>query len=576
MMKQPLIRDLAVISDRNTCALTDINGMISWYCPGRFDYEAIFSFLVDTENGGFWTVEAEGKTFKERHFHSRSSVLDTVFIIQKLEFTITDWMPVKADFKGICRRFSKAPSPVKNTIKLRPKYGAVKEAYQQKNTYSIYCSEADLWLQASHPLIMNDEFVSFIIPENEEGWAILSDRENIAVNLDDSINNTIAEWKKIEHLLDYSGPYEVELQDSFRALQQLVYEPTGGIIAAATTSLPEVIGGERNYDYRYVWMRDAALIVGALAQIETIGQIERRFLTFVVGVMQVNQQDHVSPFYTIDQKLLLTSKKLDSSGYRNSKPVQVGNTAADQLQLDAEANILISSKIIYDKHAKRTDWIAVEQIADFICNNWEREDNGIWEEGTTKHYTSSKVFAARGLEFMAVYQEDEAKAKRWRDNAQQIRAFVKEKCMTSTGAYAVYAGSEEVDISSTLFVPWSFDEPDSPAMLATIKQLEAEYCRGNLYWRRLEEFDSAKEGAFLAGTCWMAHYYAIAGNVEKAKLIIDTVLSHTNDLGYLSEEIDINTGEMLGNFPQTFVHSSLICAVHGYKMALAGKDSRIY
>lgn len=578
MAEQPLIRNLAVISDRQTCAIIDTEGTISWYCPNRFDNEAVFSLLIDEKQGGFWTVEASEKVFTNRKFNNRSSVLDTVFSTKKSGFTIADWMPVNSNFKGICRKFSKVPSAVTNQIRLRPDYGMMQETPENQQNHSVRFLRSGLWLHASHPITIYGELVTFIIPENEEGWAVLTNRETVTLtDMDASFSTTLSGWEEFEQLLNYNGPYQEEVENSIRALQQFVYQPTGGIIAAATTSLPEVLGGERNYDYRYVWTRDAALITGALAQIETTGEIERKFLAFIAGAMKENGQDHVSPFYAVDKKLIKHSRKLHHiSGYKQSTPVLLGNSAANQRQLDTEANILLASKVIYDKYQDKINWDAVEQIADFICLNWQHKDNGIWEESTTRHYTSSKVFAARGLEFMAAYQEDKAKAKRWQENAAQIRAFVKDNCMTKSGAYAVFADSEDVDISTALFIPWSYDEPDSPAVKATIKQLEEQYSKKNLYWRRLEEFESYKEGAFLAGTCWMAHYYAIAGNLIKSKAIINAVLNFKNDLGYFSEEADLNTGQMLGNFPQTFVHSSFICAVNGYKMALAGKDSRVY
>ncbi|WP_158798926.1 glycoside hydrolase family 15 protein [Pedobacter sp. L105] len=576
MSGYPLIKDLAVISDRHTCALLDNNGRIYWYCPDRFDGEAILSSLLDAEKGGFWSVGPAEKTFLGRQFQDRSSILHTYFSMEGKGFTLTDFMPLGMEWKGICRKFSRVPYAVLNEVKLKPNYGLEEEEFIVESPNLIRLKRSGLWLCASHPLSVKGDLISFTIPKDEEGWASLTDSAEITRELlNDSMDITLKNWSKIESLVNYHGPFENQVRNSLRALQQMIYEPSGGIVAAATTSLPEVIGGERNYDYRFVWMRDAALITSSLTQIITTGELERKFISFIAGAMDKNNEDHVSCFYGIDQTKRLDAKEIPLSGYMDSQPVFVGNPAAKQFQLDAEANVLIACSLIYNKFGKRTNWETVSRIADYICKNWERKDNGIWEEEQQQHYTSSKAFAARGLELLAPYQEDKALAKRWLDNAALIREFINKNCKTTNGAYAIYAGSEEVDLSAALFVAFGFDQADSEPMLATIGQLEEKYCENNLYRRHLLEFDSTKEGAFLAGSCWMAHYYAIAGDLDKSKKIIEAVLGFSNDLGYFSEEVDIASGQMLGNFPQTFVHSSFICAVNGYKLALQGENSAV-
>jgi GH15 family glucan-1,4-alpha-glucosidase len=571
-----LIKDLAVISDRQTCALISKEGNIVWYCPERFDEPAILYSLVDDQSSGFWNIEIQGKVTLGRQFRERSSVLNTYFSIEGKGLTVTDFMPLGLHWNGICRRFSKSPTTILNQISIRPNYGLESEELTIASPFSIYLQSTKLWLTCSHPMSVSDQIISFSVLSGEEAWAALTDTKELNLELlKEAEATTLNNWKKVASLVNYHGPFENQVRDSLRALQQMVYQPTGGIIAAATTSLPEVIGGERNYDYRYVWMRDAALITSSLTQLITTGELEEKFIGFIAGAMEKNNEDHVSCFYGIEQQEIDHLEQLPLKGYKNSRPVQIGNGAADQFQLDAEGSILIACALIYRKFDHKPDWETVNKIADYICKNWERKDNGIWEEEQQQHYTTSKAFAARGLELIAPYQEDKETAERWLYNAGLIREFIKENCMTSSGAYAVYAGSESVDISSALFVHFGFDKPDSDAMLATVAALEKDYSKNNLYRRHLVEFDSSEEGAFLAGTCWMAHYYAIAGNLERSKTIIDKVLLTSNDLGYFSEEADMETGEMLGNFPQTFVHSSFICAVNGYKQALLSIDTSI-
>jgi GH15 family glucan-1,4-alpha-glucosidase len=583
MPSQPRIQDLAVVSDRRTCALLDQQGTLCWYCPGRFDSAAVLALLLDAEQGGYWAVEALDKQFVRRAYIGRSSVLVSEFTVAGRPFTLTDWLPLQDDFTGLCRTFSAASVDLTHTLRLRPEYGlqATLGKVSAEGT-TVHFPDLGLWLRTSHPARAVADTWQVTVPAGAAGWAVLTDTAAAvptlsAARLDAAHARTLAAWREVANLLHYDGPYERQVHDSIRAVQQLTYEATGGIVAAATTSLPEVLGGARNYDYRYVWMRDVGLIVSALLQLDEVGKPEKSFLGFVASALRDNKQTCLSPFYAVDKTVVTSARKLDLGGYQGSRPVQVGNTAYDQLQLDADANVLLTAKLLYDRFGRKEQWETVVQVADFLAENWQRDDNGIWEEGTTRPYTSSKVLAARGLEFIADYADTPAQAQRWRAAGAAIRQFVAQHCHTRTGAFAVYAGSQEVDITAVQFSLWTYCAPDSPEMLTTIRELEQHWCRENLYWRRLDEFDSHREGAFLAGTCWMAHYYAVAGDVDRARGIIEAVLRYQNDLGFFAEEAGLDDGEqMLGNFPQTFVHSSFICAVNGLKLALQGQDSRVH
>jgi GH15 family glucan-1,4-alpha-glucosidase len=577
MVKQPLISQLAVLSDQRTCAIIDQDGTLNWYCPRRFDEAAVFSLLVDDQTGGFWAVEAPSKRFQQRAFVAGSSVLQTTFFVEGGTLTLTDWLPLNGAFRGMVRTLAATPVPVTFTLRLRPDYGQRDDQATAIADTSAVFQHAGLWLYASHPLEWRGQDVSFTVPAGEAGWAFLSEAEKqpTAASLHTSRLATEAAWELLAGAFEYEGLYEREVLNSVRAIQQITYAETGGVLAAATIALPEVIGDERNYDYRYVWMRDLALITGALSTLNIMAKQEFRFLDFVAAALHENQQDCVTPLYRVDHSLVKDMQELKLSGYWGSQPVIIGNTASDQRQLDAEANVLISAHILYAKYGEQPHWPVVAQIADYICHNWDKKDNGMWEEGVLHHYTSSKVFAALGLELVADYNPDPTEAARWRHNAGLIREFVATRCLTKTGAYASYAGSEEVDVSAAIFALWSYTEPDAPAMRATIHELETRYCHEQLYWRRLEEYDSRKEGAFLAGSCWMAHYYAVAGDLSKSRAILDAVARFQNDLGYFSEEVDVKKGLLLGNFAQSFVHSSFICAANGLTKALVGIDTRV-
>ena len=570
---QPSIQSLALLSDRNTCAVTDRAGCIQWYCPERFDGMAVMSSLIDDSTGGSWSLAMGEAIMESRNYLDFSSILEQHFKPSNHapSFTIRDWMPLDQSSSGIVREFICPSVSISSVLRLRGNYGRESGLADQLTGRQVVFCNTGLVLACSHPVyLVDDDTVRFTIPAGESGWAFLitgGDREHTHDTIASLRKGTQEEWKKVETQFEYEGPYQREIQASIRAIQQLTCGKTGGVLAAATSSLPEVVGGKRNYDYRYVWVRDAALNTMGLSMLAGNERTDVKFLDFMHQAMERNTERCVYPLYTIDQQIISHLTKLGVSGYHASYPATVGNVAYKQRQLDAEANILLSAKVLYDKYKERIHWQTMRRVANYICVHWEEPDNGIWEEGTERQYTAGKVLAALALEQMALYNEEEEEAARWRKNAGLIRNYVASHCMTAKGAFADYAGSDQVDISSVLFAVLGYTSPQSPEMCATIAALEERHGTNGLYRRTLTEFDANKEGVFLAGCCWMAHYYITAGELEKAKDILDKLVCCQNDLGFFSEEADVHSGEMLGNFAQTFVHSSFIGAVHALSQA---------
>ena len=555
------IRDLGVIGDRRTCALVTTEGNIVWYCPTRFDKPAFLSQLLDEEKGGYWKINFDQKAYQKRYYKDSSSVLTTCFSNHE----VTDFMPMNSNFKGICRLFSAAPVDVQNEIFLKPFYGLGLPEYEEDKQQNIFIISRSLYFTASHPIHIKKGKLSFTIPEGEEGWAFLSEEPiEGPINKDilsEAKQQTLYEWEKLAEQVNYEGPYYQKVMDSFRAIQLLTYQENGGIIAAGTTSLPETIGDSRNYDYRYVWLRDSAMIMSALIRAQGAGEEEQKFLSFLCDTKYRNNQKLFLPFYSLDKLVVQPEEAIPLQGYKNSRPVRIGNDAMDQLQLDANANILIAAKMIYQKVGAKEHWETVSGVADYLVERWDEEDHGIWEEHIKKHFTSSKVVVAKGLEFISEYADNYAQKERWLDTAAKIRRFIRDNCMTADGAFASYAGSEHVDITAALFPEWTFVKPDESEMVKTAEQIERDLKEGELYHRRLELYDSKKEGVFLAGSLWMSQYYIMMNDLERAKKIINAALEFSNDLGFFAEEGHIKKGEMLGNFPQTFVHASFIGAV---------------
>jgi GH15 family glucan-1,4-alpha-glucosidase len=561
------LQDLALIGDRRTCALVTNQGSIVWYCPKRFDHASFFASLLDLEKGGEWALETENLVFDKREYLEDSAILQTHFKGADGEFMLEDWMPLYTCFYGICRKLTASPAPYRMIIRSRPDYGRRTTVLKSADEHHVIL-EFDYHLYASHPLVVHTDSISCQVPAGEKAWFILAEKElgNPQELMEWSRAQTLANWREVASHITYKGPYQDAVRKSLRLLRMLTYEQNGGIIAAATTSLPEVIGGGRNYDYRYVWLRDAAMIVSALARAGSDGEEERRFLSFVCSAMH-RIPEPVVPMLTLDEQPAGTEQELDFEGYKGSRPVRYGNGANSQLQLDANSNVIIAAKVIYNRYNTKEHWEIVRNMADFLVEHWNEPDHGIWEETPKHHYTSSKVITSISLKYIAEHSEDEAEKKRWKQTSEEIRKYVQENCMTSEGAYAVFAGSEDVDVSAVLFPIWGFTEADAPAILKTIEKLEQHYCKNNLYRRHLVEFDSQKEGVFLAGTFWVAQYWVMRDNKEIFEQIMNAALQFMNDVGIMPEEGDPVTGEWLGNLPQAFVHASLIGAVIDYKNA---------
>lgn len=565
------LQDLALVGDRRTCALLNKQGSIVWYCPKRFDNPSLFAALLDPLHGGAWTLELEGLKFEKRQYLGDSGVLQTHFTGNKGRLLLEDWMPLDARFYGICRKLSISPVPYTMHISPRPNYARQSPVLERKAEKHVVL-EFDFHLYASHPLAVAQEFISCQVPAGEEAWFILAEKavDKPEEVLEEVRELTLQNWLEVASHVTYEGPYAEEVRKSLRMLRLLTYAQNGGIIAAATTSLPEVVGGERNYDYRYVWLRDAAMIVSALARAGSDGEEERKFLSFICSAMHRIPRP-VVPMLTLDTQPAGAQQTLHLKGYKNSSPVHYGNGASDQLQLDANSNVLIAAKVIYNRYNTREHWETIQRLANFLVAHWREPDHGIWEEAPTHNYTSSKVITSISLQYISEHSEDEAEKRRWQETAAQIRQYVEENCLTSNGAYAAYAGSEEVDVSAVLFPLWGYTDADAKAMLKTVEVLEREYCQGHLYRRHLVEFDSGREGAFLAGTLWVAQYWVMRKDWEKVEATLGAALRFMNDVGIMPEEGDPVTGEWLGNLPQTFVHASLIGAIIDYKHARYGK-----
>lgn len=565
------IRDLGLIGDRRTAAIVDRHGAIVWYCPCRFDRPSLFASLLDGERGGRWSIEAPGLAPQQRSYLGDSAILRTTLALGEHSLTVRDWMPIGEGLpSGVCRRLT--PAPVDLTMRIAPAPDYAREPARLRCAGRGVCINGRHWLYTSGgTLSVGEESIELQIKAGDRAWAALLDAPIDMLDegrLDYWYDCTVEAWQEIGSRITYRGPFEKQVAQSLRALRLLTHRELGGIVAAATTSLPEVPGGDRNYDYRYVWMRDAGMIVSALVRAGSSGPDERHFLDFICSSRQEDKDAPLlPPFLSLDSKPAEGVSRLDLRGYDGSRPVRIGNDANDQLQLDGLANVLLAAKLIYGRHDTREHWETSKHIAQFLVDNWQRPDYGIWEEHEPRQYTASKVIVSCGLRYIADFADDEPLADQWRQASKKIDAYIASNCLTTEGAYAAFAGGDAVDVSAALFPSWGFCSADSPEMLATMRLLEERYRRGHLYWRHLEELPRFREGAFLAGSIWVAQYWILRGDLRRARAMLDEILGYANDLGYFAEEAAPDSGDMLGNFPQTFVHASFIGAVIDYREA---------
>ena len=546
-----------MIGDRRTLAMVTKEGTVCWYCPGRFDRPSLFASLLDEEKGGAWGIQWKNSSYASRDYEGDSAILRSVYSKGQEINVVVDFMPAGDGVPhGVCRMLEGSASDCHIEVHPAPGFGQKTPVLRQED--GCISIDGSCFFYSSHAARVVENHIELDIPSLKRAWMFLSDtRLEEGPNPARWLDATRQFWKKVAGRFSYYGPYEAEVAQSIRAIRMLTHETNGGVLAAGTTSLPEAPGGERNYDYRYVWLRDAGMIVSALTRAGSNGVEERRFLGFLSGLEKV-EDTLLAPMYSLDQKLIPEKQKIALNGYMNSRPVTTGNGARKQLQLGTTANVLLAAKLIYNKYDTKEHWDTIAETADFLAENWHREDHGIWEESMKKHYTSSKVITAVGLKYIAEHSDDEKQKLRWKQAEQEIREFVESNCINSEGAYAAAAGEEAVDVSAILYPTWGFTDIDAPEVLATVKVLERDYRKGDLYRRHLFDFDSKKEGAFLAASLWMAQYYVYRGNLDKARVILHEVLKYSTDLGFFSEEADVEKERMIGNIPQTFVHASFI------------------
>ena len=581
------ISDYGLLGDCHSAALVSRAGSIDWWCPERFDSRSVFSRLLDADAGHF--VLCPSEEFEvEREYIEDTMVIRTTFRTDSGSARLTDALALEAGARGheIGRR---SPHVLVRVVEVlsgevefrvefapRPEYGLVVPELHGSGEGVRTVGGADTLLLSIPPGLDLDldggTARGCLAVERGEsaGFALhhragLAQTEFASTDAIEAIDETIAGWRSwMSQHERYEGLFSKQVNRSALVLQALTYQPSGAVIAAPTTSLPEVLGGEANWDYRYSWLRDLSLTLRAL-WVAACPDEATRYFDWMSAAVGHQPDRHVQIMFGVEGERDLTEHEFDHlSGYAGSRPVRIGNEAWNQRQLDVMGEILDASHLLRDHLELEPSTAAfLCDLADRAFRNWQRTDAGIWEgrEGE-RHYTSSKLMCwvalDRAVELAPLLGEG-ARPYEWADERDKIRTAILDQAYNpEIGAYAGAFGSDRLDASVLLMPIMGLVEASDERMLATIEAIERELGTDGLIKRWSGTTDD--EGAFVICSFWLVRCLAQAGEIERAREVFEKVISHASDLGLLAEEIDPRDGSQLGNYPQAFSHVGLITA----------------
>jgi GH15 family glucan-1,4-alpha-glucosidase len=602
------LRDYAIIGDAHTAALVARDGSIDWCCWPHFDSPAVFCRLLDAHRGGYFRIGPTASNYSSsRSYRTLTNVLQTKFETDGGTVLLTDLMPIErlqnkggedvAPSHEILRLVEGLDGMVEIEIAFRPTFD-----YARGHTTVSLCEEGAVANAKSQSLALycpvplhrdlNGVLVGRLrLPAGKHLWLSLTyqvnaRREDLRPQIGDAharLERTLTYWKQWCETSTYEGPYSDLVHRSALVLKLLTFEPTGALVAAPTTSLPEEVGGIRNWDYRFTWLRDSALIIYAL-QLIGYRQEATDFFNWLDRLC-VGYHGDMQIMYTVRGESDLSEYTLEHlTGYRGSYPVRIGNSAYKQRQLDVYGEVLDAVHLYHEQmhqSVKEDWWDEVCFMADQAAARWRDPDHGIWEvRGGKRHFLYSKLMCwvalDRALKLGAQSGYRGATA-RWAKARNEIRsAILAEGYNTQIGAFTQVFGGTALD-ASALVIPFSgFLSADDSRVSSTVSAISEQLTSHGMIYRYLTEDGlPGREGAFAMCTFWLADNFALAGRVDEAREIFERVVSYANDTGLLSEEIDPVSGELLGNYPQGFTHLALIrTALHIAKAETLGAEHR--
>ncbi len=587
---QPPIRDYALIGDCHGAALVSRQGSIDWCTLLRFDADPVFFRLLD-KGGGAWDICVEGMVSTSREYLPRTNILRTRFETESGTLDVIDFMPVGRARSAsvhdyvtlnapgwLVRRLECVAGTVRVTSRLAPRaadFSVDPPDIKVENDGFLCNGGTKLWCTGNLRLESGTAVTEFDLCEGDRQSMVLTAMEALGDPREQSdalFEATKSYWTEWTEYSRYQGPYAAAVGRSALALKLLTYAPTGALVAAPTTSLPEEIGGERNWDYRFCWMRDTTYALFALSVLGYSGE-GRRFTEFLTRNC-LREGSVMRIMYGLDGEPFLRERTLDHlSGYHQSRPVRVGNEAAGQRQLDVFGEVLDWAELraCLGERFDAGEKALFISVADHVCRIWQEPDQGLWEmRGGSRHFTQGKIMAWVTLDRAARLFGDRPV---WRENRDAIlRAVENEGCAGNPGYLAQSFGADSTD-ASLLQVPLLGIPLDDALIERTIRKIEADLKKDDFVYRyRGDDGLSGGEGAFMITSFWFVEALLIMGRGDEARALFERLLGHANDVGLYSEEIDPASGAFLGNFPQAFTHLALISSAQ--LLSLYERDGR--
>jgi GH15 family glucan-1,4-alpha-glucosidase len=550
----------------------------------------VFASILDATRGGSFQIAPAVPHTSEQRYSPATNVLITTFSLDAGGVVeLTDFMPItssghRTDFPEIHRRVRCTRGEAEVIVRFAPRfdYGASMIRLQPR-WHGVIATDAqddvltlagprDIWWRFDGGVAV----AALKLGEGEQAWFVARyDDDEVRpceqYQSEAKLKETTAFWDAWTARIQYAGRYRAVVERSALALKLMCFQPTGAIVAAPTTSLPEEIGGVRNWDYRYSWLRDSAFVLYSL---NILGHVEEadRFMRFLKRVCRKTDDTHLQIMYGIDGRRHLTERVLDHlEGYRRSGPVRVGNGAYDQLQLDVYGEVLETAYLWSRRHeVTEGTWFTLQRLVDWVADNWRRPDSGIWEvRAGLQHYVFSKVMCwvalDRGIRIARRFRLP-ADLTRWQAERAAVHAEVMEKGWSEAKqSFVQYYGTEALDASNLVIPMVHFLPSDHPRVRGTINATLRELTSEDqelVYRYRNEDGLPGEEGVFSICTFWLAEALAMSGDIERGERIFQRMLKHANHVGLYSEELNPVSGEFLGNHPQAFTHIALINCAH--------------
>ncbi|WP_217544055.1 glycoside hydrolase family 15 protein [Streptomyces sp. GbtcB6] len=577
------IEDYALIGDEQTAALVGRDGSIDWLCLPRFDSAACFARLLGDEDHGHWRIAPNGATTcTRRGYRPDTLVLDTEWETAEGTVRVTDLMPQRDRAPDVVRIVEGVSGrvTVHSTLRLRFDYGSVIPWMRRSGGHRVAVAGPDsVWLR-SDPSVRTwgEDFGThseFTVAEGERvafvlTWHPSHEPRPPLVDPYDALRTSVTDWRRWTARCTYDGPHRDTVVRSLITLKALSYAPTGGIVAAATSSLPEELGGVRNWDYRFCWLRDSTLTLGALLAAGYHKEAER-WRDWLVRAVAGDPADLQIMYGLAGERRLPEFELPWLPGFADSRPVRVGNGAVDQLQLDVYGEVMDSLSLARTAGlpTKPHMWAIQCALMKFLEKAWRQPDEGLWEvRGGRRHFVHSKVLvwvaADRAVRTMEDYAELKGDLQGWRALRDEVHREVCEKGFDpKRNTFTQYYGSRELDASLLLIPRVGFLPPDDPRVIGTVDAIRDDL--GHSGFLRRYDTDAigvdgmpGGEGSFLACSFWLADALHMTGRTDEAKELFERLVGLVNDVGLLSEEYDPETGRQLGNFPQAFSHIGLV------------------